>query len=152
LNAHTVAVWQAVVSPSAPEVGSIGPTIGQPGMKVTIAGKGFGATTGQVLFGTTAASIQSWSDTSVGFTVPGIGNGVYQVQLKNSSGTSANTIQFTVLTAKQIPITFTVNNATPTSPGDYIFLTGSTVELGNWVRHSILRLAPCFRPIIRTGF
>jgi hypothetical protein len=132
LNAHTVAVWQAVVSPSAPEVGSIGPTIGQPGMKVTIAGKGFGATTGQVLFGTTAASIQSWSDTSVDFTVPGIGNGVYQVQLKNSPGTSANTIQFTVLTAKQIPITFTVNNPTPTSPGDYIFLTGSTVELGNW--------------------
>jgi hypothetical protein len=29
-------------------------------------------------------------------------------------------------------VTFTVNNATPTNVGDYIFLTGSTVELGNW--------------------
>jgi glycosidase len=132
LPAHTVAVWQFTSTPTTPEAGSIGPTIGQPGMKVTIAGKGFGTTTGTVLFGTTAATINSWSDASVTFTVPSVTNGVYQVQLKSSGGTSANTIQFTVLTAKLIPVTFTVNNATPTSPGDYIFLSGSTVELGNW--------------------
>jgi hypothetical protein len=113
-------------------MGSIGPTVGQPGMKVTIAGKGFGNSTGQVLFGTTAGSIGAWSDSSVNFTVPNVGNGIYQVQLKNSSGTAANTIQFTVLAAKSIPVTFTVNNATPTSTGDYIFLTGSTIELGSW--------------------
>ena len=132
LPAHTVAVWQSTASATAPQVGSIGPTVGQPGLKVTIAGKGFGASAGSVLFGATAASITSWSDTSVTFTVPSVANGVYQVQLKNSGGTAANTIQFTVLTAKLIPVTFTVNNATPTSPGDYIFLTGSTVELGTW--------------------
>jgi glycosidase len=132
LPAHTVAVWQSTGTPSAPEVGSIGPTLGQSGMKVTIAGKGFGSTTGQVLFGTTAGTIQSWTDSSVTFTVPSVTNGVYQVQLKNSGGTAANTIQFTVLTAQLIPVTFTVNNATPTNPGDYIFLTGSTVELGSW--------------------
>jgi hypothetical protein len=45
--------------------------------------------------------------------------------------TAANTIQFTVLAAKLIPVTFTVNNATPTNVGDYIFLTGNTVELDN---------------------
>ncbi len=37
-----------------------------------------------------------------------------------------------MLTAKLIPVTFTVNNASPTQVGDYIFLTGNTVELGNW--------------------
>ena len=132
LPAHTVAVWQSVGSVPAPGVGSIGPTVGQPGLSVTIAGKGFGATTGSVLFGATAAAIQSWSDTSVKFTVPSVANGVYNAQLKNSSGTAANTIQFTVLAAKLIPVTFTVNNATPTNAGDYIFITGSTVELGNW--------------------
>jgi len=132
LPAHTVAVWQYTSTATAPEVGSIGPTVGQSGLKVTIAGKGFGSSTGSVLFGTTGASISSWSDSSVTFTVPNVTNGVYQVQLKNSGGTAANTIQFTVLTAKLIPVTFTVNNATPTSPGDYIFLTGSTVELGSW--------------------
>jgi glycosidase len=132
LPAHTVAVWQATASAPAPQVGSIGPTVGQPGLKVTVAGKGFGAATGSVLFGATAATIQSWSDTAVTFTVPSVANGVYQVQLKNSGGTAANTIQFTVLTAKLVPVTFTVNNATPTSVGDFIFLTGSTVELGTW--------------------
>ena len=132
LPAHTVAVWQFTSTASSPEVGSIGPTVGQAGMKATIAGKGFGTSTGSVLFGSTAATIQSWSDSSVTFTVPNVTNGVYQAQLKNSSGTAANTIPFTVLTAKLIPVTFTVNNATPTNPGDYIFVTGSTVELGNW--------------------
>ena len=47
-------------------------------------------------------------------------------------GQVSNGIQYTVLTAKLIPITFTVNNASPTQVGDYIFLTGNTVELGNW--------------------
>jgi hypothetical protein len=40
LNAHAVAVWQVVGSIPAPEVGSIGPTLAQPGVKVTIAGQG----------------------------------------------------------------------------------------------------------------
>ena len=132
LPANSVAVWHSTATAGTPQVGSIGPTMGQPGMSVTIAGKGFGTTTGQVLFGTTAAAITSWSDTSVKFTVPSVANGVYQVQLKKSGGAAANTIQFTVLTARLIPVTFTVHNATPTSPGDYIFLTGNTVELGNW--------------------
>jgi len=146
LPAHTVAVWQAVGTPAAPEVGSIGPTVGQAGMKVTIAGKGFGSATGWVLFGTTTATISSWSDSSVTFTVPSVSNGVYSVQLKNSSGTAANTIQFTVLTAKLIPVTFTVNNATPTNIGEYIFLTGSTVELGNWVTTFDTAVGPMLTP------
>lgn len=132
LPAHSVAVWQSTSTASSPEVGSIGPTLGQSGVKVTIAGKGFGASTGTVLVGATAATINTWSSTSVTFTVPNVTNGVYNVTLKNSSGTAANAIQFTVLTAKLIPVTFTVDNATPTNPGDYIFLTGSTVELGSW--------------------
>jgi glycosidase len=132
LSAHTVAVWQVVGSIPAPEVGSIGPTIAQPGVKVTIAGQGFGSSTGSVNFNGTNATINSWSSNSVSFTVPSVANGVYNVQLKNSSGTAANTIQFTVLTAQLIPVTFTVNNATPTNTGDYIFLVGNTVELGNW--------------------
>jgi hypothetical protein len=117
---------------TTPEVGSIGPTVGQPGMQVTIAGDGFGSSRGSVKVNGTAATIGSWSNTSVTFTVPNIAGGISTVQLTNSQGALANTIQFTVLTAKLIPVTFTVNNATPTSPGDYIFLTGNTVELGNW--------------------
>jgi glycosidase len=132
IPAHTVAVWQFTTSATAPEAGSIGPTVGQSGMKVTIAGKGFGGSGGSVLFGSTASSIVSWSDTQVTFNVPSVAPGLYNVQLKNSSGTAANPIQFKVLTAKLIPVTFTVNNAIQTNVGDFIFLTGNTVELGNW--------------------
>lgn len=132
LPANSVSVWQVAGGEPGPSVGSIGPTVGQPGMVVTIAGDSFGSTTGSITINGTAAAIQSWSNTSVTFTVPNVANGVYQAQLKSSAGVAANTIQFTVLTANLIPVTFTVNNATPTNTGDYIFLTGSTVELGQW--------------------
>ena len=132
LPAHTVSVWQKTTTATGPEVGSIGPTSAQPSVSVTIAGKGFGTSTGSVLVGGTAATVTSWSDTVVKFSVPSVTNGVYNVTLKNSGGLAANTIQFTALTAKLIPVTFTVNNATPTTTGDYIFLSGSGIELGNW--------------------
>lgn len=132
LPPHSVSVWQVSSAASAPEVGSIGPTVGQPGMVVTIAGDGFGSAQGSVKVNGVVAAINSWSNTSVSFTVPSTAAGVTTAVLSNSAGTAANSIQFTVLAAKLIPVTFTVNNATSTSTGDYIFLTGNTVELGNW--------------------
>ncbi len=132
LPPHTVAVWQSSAAATSPEAGSVGPTVGQTGMNVTIAGKGFGAAPGTVLFGSTPATIQSWSDTTVRFSVPQVSSGKYNIQLKTSAGAAANTLPFTVLTAKLIPVTFTVKNSIPTNFGDNIFLTGSTVELGNW--------------------
>jgi glycosidase len=131
LPPHSVAVWQAASAASGPEVGSIGPTVGQPGTLVTIAGKGFGSAAGSVLFGSAAATIAFWSDSAANFTVPKMPGGVYQVQLKTASGNLANAIPFTVLTANVVPVTFTVSNAA-TSWGQNVFLTGSTVELGNW--------------------
>ena len=75
----------------------------------------------------------------------------YNVQLKASSGAAANTIAFTVLAAKLVPVTFTVNNANPTNPGDYIFVTGNTVELGNWGTTFQDRHRSHARPTIPTG-
>ena len=132
LPAHTVAVWQFTEGAAAPEVGSIGPTLGQSGVKVTIAGRNFGSTAGSVKFGTTTATINSWTPTQIVCTTPSVTNGVYNVTVTNSSSQVSNSIQYTVLTAKLIPVTFTVYNATSTQTGDYIFLTGNTVELGAW--------------------
>ncbi|HLA77545.1 MAG TPA: alpha-amylase family glycosyl hydrolase [Vicinamibacteria bacterium] len=132
LGPGRVSVWRRAVTSSTPQVGSIGPTVGQAGTRVTIAGEGFGVSTGSVWFGSAAATVNSWSTTSVTFTVPSVANGSHNVVLKNSSGTSANSIGFTVLTARLIPVTFTVYNAIGTSMGDHIFLTGNTVELGQW--------------------
>lgn len=132
LPANTVSVWHFVEGGGAPQIGSIGPTLGQSGVKVTIGGKNFGTTTGTVKFGTTTASVVSWSSTQIVVNTPSVTNGNYNVTVTSSGGSVSNGIQYTVLTAKQIPVTFTVNNATPTQVGDYIFLTGNTVELGNW--------------------
>jgi len=101
-------------------------------MSVTIAGDGFGAAPGSVLYGTTAAAIQSWFQLLGHLYCAAVANGSLYVQLEIQQRPAANTIAFTVLTAKLIPVTFTVNNANPTNPGDYIFVTGNTVELGNW--------------------
>jgi len=132
LPAHTVAVWQFTEGASTPQIGSIGPTSGQSGVKVVIAGKNFGSTTGTVKFGTTTATVNSWTSTQITATTPSVTNGNYNITVTNSSSQVSNGINYTVLTAKLIPITFTVNNASPTSVGDYIFLTGNTVELSNW--------------------
>jgi hypothetical protein len=151
LPPHSVAVWQVASAASAPEVGSIGPILGQPGSIVTIAGKGFGSTAGSVLFGSTAATITSWSDSAANFTVPNVPGGVYQAQLKTASGNLANAIPFTVLTANLVPVTFTVYNAT-TSWGQNVFLTGSTVELGNWSTTWDGAIGPLLNPNYPTWF
>ena len=132
LAPHSVSIWQRQATATIPEAGSIGPHAGQPGMQVTLAGDGFGDAAGAVLFGSAGATVLSWSNTSITFSVPAISGGVYRVRLKSSAGSESNTLPFTVLGAKLIPVTFTVHNATRTKPGDFIFLSGSTVELGNW--------------------
>lgn len=132
LKPATVAVWQKQVNATTPEVGGIGPYVGQPGMTVTVAGDGFGSAKGSVLFGTTAAAVKSWSNSSVTFAVPGVAAGTYSVTVKNAGGAQSNGIEFNVLTGKLIPVTFTVKNAQPTNPGDFIFISGNVPELGSW--------------------
>lgn len=136
LPPHSVSVWQFASPATAPQVGSIGPSLGQAGITGTIAGQGFGASTGTVSFvgvsATAAATINSWSDSAVTFTVPAVTpSGTYHVQLTTKSGTNANTVPFTVLTGPLIPVTFTVNNVPQVSGG--VYLTGNVVELGSGV-------------------
>jgi glycosidase len=154
LPAHTVAVWQFTEGPALPEVGSIGPVAAQPGVRVTVGGKNFGSTqgTGSVKFGTTTATINSWSDTKIVATVPAVAGGSYNVTVTSGGGSVSNGIQFTVLTAKLIPVTFTVFNATPTVTGDYIFLTGNTIELGNWATTWDGAVGPMLAPNYPTWF
>ena len=65
--------------------------------------------------------------------MPTVGQGTQVVTVTRSgSVTPSNGFNFSVYQAKLIPVTFTINNASPTNPGDNIYLTGNTVELGNW--------------------
>jgi hypothetical protein len=146
LPAHTVAVWSFTESPAAPQIGAIGPTVAHPGVRVTIGGKNFGTTTGTVKFGTTTATVNSWTATKIVATVPVVTNGNYNVTVTNSAAQVSNGIAFTALAAKLIPVTFTVNNAAPTQTGDYIFLTGDTVELSNWATTWDAAVGPMLTP------
>ncbi len=133
LPANSVSVWQRDPATSSPQLGNLTPTAAQPGVKVIISGQGFGAATGTVKFAATNAAITSWSDQQIVATVPNVGQGVHAVTVTRSgSATASNAFNFTAYQAKLIPVTFTVNNASPTNPGDNIYLTGNTVELSNW--------------------
>ncbi len=133
LPANSVSVWQLDPATSSAQLGNVTPTAAQPGVKVVISGQGFGAATGSVKFGATAAVITSWNDQQIVATVPSVGQGVHALTVTRSgSVTPSNAFNFTAYQAKLIPVTFTVNNASPTNPGDNIYLTGNTVELGNW--------------------
>lgn len=130
LAPHSVAVWQITGAPAGPAIGSIGPTVGQPGMTITIAGAGFGAKAGSVRWRGTAATIRSWTDATVTVSVPDVPNGSYPVQLTTAHGTISNPMQFPVLQGRLIPITFTVNGVPPDRAA--LYLTGDTVEIGQW--------------------
>jgi len=131
LPAHTVAVWQfQPAAPVTPVLASVGPDVAQPGVQVTLAGSFSGTNT--VKFGTAAATVVSSNSKQVVVKVPSLANGNYSVSVWDSKSHVSNTVPFAILGAKLIPVTFTVNNAMPTSVGDNIFLTGSTVELGTW--------------------
>ena len=131
LPPHTVSVWQFKPAvPTTPVLASVGPDVAQPGVLVTLAGSFSGTNT--VKFGTTPASVVSSSANQITVKVPSISTGTYNVTVWDAKSRVSNTVPFAVLGAKAIPVTFTVNNATPTTFGDYIFLAGGGTELGNW--------------------
>jgi RHS repeat-associated protein len=79
-----------------PSITSLSPTSGSPGAAVTISGSGFGASQGAgfVTFNGQPAPITSWSDTSIGVTVPGGANTGNVVV--SQAGPNSNAVAFTV--------------------------------------------------------
>lgn len=144
INPNQVAVWQYTASEAgAPEIGSVGPELAKPGNKVIIDGQGFGSS-GTVKFGTTAATVQSWSAHSITVTVPTIAGAQYNVQV--CTATCSNTYKINVDNAAQVAVTFTVYNAPPTNVGDNVYLTGQFSELGSWGTTTSTAIGPMFAP------
>ncbi len=140
LPAHTVSVWQSSASATSPELGSLGPRVAQAGVTATVGGDGFGSQPGAILVGTTAATVQSWSASSVTFTVPTVPPANYNVTVQTNGGIS-NALPIVVLTGNEIPVTFTVNNVTPPA-GASVYLTGNVLELGNNVQSATSAVGP----------
>ncbi len=132
LGAGAAAVWVYTASEHSVSVGNVDPGMGIAGNTVTISGRGFGTTAGTVTFGTTEATISSWSDTAVEVIVPSVSAGEYTITLTTASGDSSSYGDtFEVLTGSQVATRFIVNNAS-TDYGTNVYLVGNVEELGAW--------------------
>ena len=145
LGANQVSVWQYTASENAtPSIGSIGPNLSKPGDKVIIDGQGFGSSTGTVKFGTTSATVNSWSAHSITVTVPNVAGGMDNVQVCTAG--CSNNYQTRISSAAQVAVTFTVNNAPSTNYGDNVYLSGQFDELGNWGTTTTTAIGPLNDP------
>lgn len=132
LQAGQAAVWQYSSVDTSPVIGNIDPLVGVAGNIVTITGSGFGASTGTVRFGTNTAQVVSWSDSLIQVQVPVVTAGYYDITVTTSSGAyTSNYDEFKVLTGSQTAVRFIVKNVT-TEYGQYVYLVGNCIELGNW--------------------
>lgn len=96
---HGVPVGAAAIT-------SITPAKAPVGTSVTIAGTGFGTTTGALMFGTTAATPTSWTGTKIVAKVPaGLIEGAVDVTVTPSGGTASAGFAFTVTTAVTSKVT-----------------------------------------------
>src|SRR5262249_10685679 len=101
-----------------PSITSLSPASGEPGASITITGSNFTTTTGTVTFNATAASISSWSNTSIVAVVP---NGATSGNvIVAAGGLQSNGAAFTVIAPS-------ISSLTPTSgaPGASVTIAGS---------------------------
>ncbi|OGR52448.1 MAG: hypothetical protein A2049_08360 [Elusimicrobia bacterium GWA2_62_23] len=95
-----------------PVINNINPVTGPAGVPFTISGGNFGvytSTCARVLFGSTAAAVSNWSNTSMEGVVPPLSAGEYQVRVEridNSASVLSNTVVFTVEPPVSVQDTF----------------------------------------------
>src|SRR5690625_1420045 len=132
LGSNEVSVWEKTETSSEPKIGHIGPMSGQPGNEITINGEGFKNDEGIVLVGENHATITSWSNNEITFSVPEILGDHYDIKVVTANEVESNNYpDFEVLTNKLISVRFVVEQAN-TNYGTEVYLVGNTQELGNW--------------------
>ncbi|OFI49579.1 alpha-amylase [Floricoccus tropicus] len=130
LKAGQTAVWTVENKSTEPQIGNVGASIGISGNEISISGQAFGAQTGQVLFGNTAANVTLWTDTLIKVNVPDGLVGYQNIAIRNSNGALSNTFNnFEILSDKQIPVRLMVNNFN-TNLGEELYIVGDVAELG----------------------
>jgi glycosidase len=132
LPAHSVSVWSYLESATGPQIGSVYPSVGQPGIKVTISGQGFGPKPGNLKFGETEGKVNSWSDSEIKAIVPAIKGGENRIVVTTKTGKSSNEAPFRALTGRLTPVVVNLNGAPKINPGEHLFIVGDVAELGAW--------------------
>ena len=131
VNQSKLALLQTIQFPldqqagNTPAISGVNPASGAAGSSVTISGSNFGTTQGTstVRFGTTNATVTSWSASQIVATVPNVGAGAQSVTVIVNN-VSSNAATFTVATQQQPPAISALN---PTSGpvGASVTITGS---------------------------
>jgi endoglucanase len=110
---------------NTPAISGVNPASGAVGSSVTVSGSNFGASQGSstLRFGSTNASVTSWSGSQIVATVPNVGAGAQSVTV-TVNGVASNAATFTVATQQQPPAISALN---PTSGpvGSSVTITGS---------------------------
>src|SRR5579864_347757 len=140
----------------APSITSLAPNTGAVGSVVTISGSNFGSTQGNggVKFGTLAATISSWSSTSIVATVP-TGAVTGSVVVTAAGGVASNGSTFTVTSAPAITsvtpaagggfgssFTITGTNFGATQGNGNVTLNSVSATVSSWSATSIVAQVP----------
>lgn len=131
LLGNSVGIWSWTSVPAGPQAGSLWPSRGQPGMQVTIAGRGFGSMMGEVRFGSVKATVISWAPDEILARVPQMPSGTQLVSVA-TAGAETAAGKFEVLAAKLIPVAVTWRIRTE-QDGKWIVST-SDATLGQMLR------------------
>ena len=134
---------------ASPTITSLSPTSGAVGASVTITGSNFGSTQGSstVKFNGTAATVTSWSSTSIGATVPSgatTGNVVVTVSNRASNGVSFTVVAAPSITSLSITtgavsaaVTITGANFGSSQGSSTVKFNGTTATVTSWSATSI---------------
>jgi len=137
-------------SASAPHISSLAPSAGAVGASVTISGTAFGIATGTVSFNGTAATVSSWSDTSIVVQVPtGATTGSVVV---TANGVASNGVTFTVVPPPVVssvaPLTGAAGTAVAISGSNFgtttgtVTFNGTSASVTSWSSTSISANVP----------
>jgi hypothetical protein len=139
---------------SAPSITSLSITTGAVGAAVTITGTNFGSTqgSGTLKFNGTAATVTSWSATSIAVTVPSgatTGNVVVFASGLNSNGSSFTVVSAPSITSLSITtgavgaaVTVTGTNFGSTQGSGTVKFNGTTASITTWTATSIAVTVP----------
>ncbi|HEV7608566.1 MAG TPA: cellulase family glycosylhydrolase [Steroidobacteraceae bacterium] len=110
---------------NTPAISGVNPASGAVGSSVTLSGSNFGTSQGtsSVRFGTTVATVTSWSAAQIVATVPNVASGAQSVTV-TVNGISSNAGTFTVATQQQAPA-ITSLNPTSGTVGSTVTINGS---------------------------
>lgn len=110
---------------NTPAINGVNPSSGAVGSSVTVSGSNFGASQGAstLRFGSTNATVSSWSASQIVATVPNVGAGAQSVTV-TVNGVVSNAATFTAATQQQPPA-ITALNPTSGPVGSSVTITGS---------------------------